>query len=147
MEITKEIDDIIEKALVDKTFSLEVIEKIKELKERVIELDSVKEENKNLKKSLTTAETEIGYKEGALENWNKREEELKTREAKVTESETKAASAETRLSDYKEMFGIVFRNPVLKETVFKSSQVQRESGGYPIQVPESESINTETVSE
>ena len=49
MEHAKEIQNIIEKVLVEKTFSLEIIEQIKKLRDDVVSLESA---NERMKKEL-----------------------------------------------------------------------------------------------
>lgn len=141
MDYNKEINSIIERALTEKTFNLEIIEEIKKLRELPEALEVASKQIETLlkeKSELTTKVTSLEVNEASV---NERELAVATREQELTILELKAEFNKTRADEIKEMFGIVFKNPVLKENVYKSSQVQvKDNSGYSTSMPESENV-------
>lgn len=119
----KEIEGIIEEATIQKTFSLEAVDRIKKLRDHFANLS---ESNEKLmtsweiqEKKLKETEKDRDALKKVLETWEQREEELKKREEEVTKKETRtqlvqqqAESAYRAKEDIKELVALVFRNPV-----------------------------------
>ncbi len=143
MDYKKEIDAIIETALAEKTFNLDIIDEIKKLKDLAVELEEVRADLTEKNTLVSNLRDELADQKSALETSEGELASLREREEKLREKELRAEFADTRLADYKEMVGLVFRNPVLKEQTFRHSNVQRESGGCIMSYPEDENSTVE----
>ena len=144
MDYKDQIDQIITQALTDKTFSLEVIEKIRELK---INVENLQSQNKELEKSLVaTKEARDGYQnkllqtEKTLAEYKEREEAMYKAEKASDKLNYELEFQKQRANEIKELVGLVFRNPVLKRS---------EHGNRPIvdnnNYVQSGSMNSETM--
>lgn len=149
MNYQEKISSIVEEALTEKTFSLEIITKIKQLKDdfdvlvassevskkRIIELET---ENKSLH-SINDRITEEN------KTWQLRENQIIEAE-KVADKKTYELSFQTkRAEEIKELFGIVFKNPVVRETAYKNGNIPVANGnGYPTTMSSTES-ETKTI--
>jgi hypothetical protein len=137
MDYQKQIDAILEQALTEKTFNLDVIGKIKELRDGFSKAqEQIKDYIENKKNN------EIAYskllkekQEVLLENeklvstiteWKKREEELVKREKTASILEVNLQNQTRRADEIKELFGWLIKGPTV---------VRTKSGTIPITVP------------
>lgn len=144
MDYKDKIDKIVEEALSDKTFSLEVVQRIKQLKDDLEELENKKEElteklelsDKNYQevKALLTKKTEehdVLFQ--TVEEWEKREAGLIKRETKMELVEQRANMEAASRSEIKELVGLLFKNPVVRKTKLVGHVTPSATqGGYPV---------------
>lgn len=120
MNFSKELDQLIQKGLQEKTFSLEVIDTIKALKddyEKVSEeLNTAAEMIKNLKVESAIKHGQILDLEGYKSKNINREGELEKREKEIQKLELQAQYAELRRADALNIVQTVFRSPVYTKT-------------------------------
>lgn len=148
MNYQEKISTIVEEALTEKTFSLDIITKIKELKDDFAKL---LEENK----TLVNRNIDMGVRNEELSKMNTqlvnknieysaREEVLTQKEKEADKKEYELAFQTKRGDEIKELFGIVFKNPTLQTAVYRNTQKPVESGSYLNSVNENETT-TETI--
>lgn len=113
----EKINQIIEQALTKKTFNLEIVEKIKELKNGFEEaqerIEVLGEDLKNIRKQKDEI---AGCLERTLEKLAKlerQEKEVKIERKKQKELQYKLEMADERRLEIKELVSLVFRNPVI----------------------------------
>lgn len=127
MDYKEKIDKIVEEALSDKTFSLEVVQRIKQLKDDLESLEAEKEKlteklelsDKNyheVKALLAKKTEEHDVLSQTVEEWEKREEGLIKRETKVELVEQRANMEAASRTEIKELVGLLFKNPVVRKT-------------------------------
>jgi organic radical activating enzyme len=151
IEYKKQIEEIIETALTEKTFSLEIIEKIKSLRDGFAEAI---EKNKELEEDLRKLRAEhsvtvekLSKTKLTLEECQIREAELVKREKEQDKKDYELEFQKKRAEEVKELFGIVFRNPTLKESVYKNTTVPISQNGYIQSATGSESEQKTTTTE
>ena len=117
-EYQAKIQSIIEAAMTEQTFSLEIINRIKELNDGFI---SATKEIEVLEKKLQTVLENNGTLNAQLCNANTKLRTFEERESKLIEREKSADrlewernSATSSKQEIKELVSMVFRNPVLK---------------------------------
>ena len=139
MILSKEFDDLIQKGLQAKTFSLEGVEAIKDMRDKVAKLET---SEINLTKKLESKDSQIDQKQTKIEEttniiatqkqkiakWKKREKEIKTREDNMTELETTTRMEELRRNDIFNLVKIIFEDSFRAEVITKV-----KSGTVPIQ--------------
>ncbi len=120
----EEINSLIEGLIVEKTFSLEIVEKIKTMRDSFIAMEE--------KEKTTHEQNIILQKENSsLSELNSKlitkDFDVSTREAVVSKKESKQAledlkleHANQRATEIRELFGIVFKNPVVRESVYNN---------------------------
>ncbi len=156
-DTSKQIEQIIDQAVTEKVFSLDIIEKIKGLKDDFEDAqDTIKvlqeqnkehrENNKGLCDSNNALRDLLGKATATIDIWQAKEKHLDAREKALYQVEMRAAYHEDRATEIKELFGIVFKNPVIKETVFKNTDTPIASGNgmYPSNYRGSETTETKT---
>ena len=121
METTKKIEEIIEIAITEKTFSLDIIDKIKSLKD---EFENVQDQLKVAHIKIDDQTRIINDKTEEIEKLRGRITELtefkNTHEKKAKEyakTEYELSFQKSRAEEIKELFGIVFKNPVVQRSV------------------------------
>ncbi len=125
MKTQQKIEEIINEAVTEKTFSLEIIAKIQDLKEEFnaltrqseIDLENAKESRKQIE-NLTI---KLSEKSTLLSAYELREEELTTWEKERAVKDVELKFQTSRANEIKELFGIVFRNPIVRETVYRNT--------------------------
>lgn len=128
------INSIIEEAVTEKTFSLDIINKIKALRDdfSVISksyelLKDVHERQSDSYKKITDEYNKLLERVNSFE---KRESELILREKQLDIQDLKLKHADEKYVITKELFGIVFKNPVVKEQAFKNTSTPLSNNGY-----------------
>lgn len=146
MTFQEEVNKLIEKALVEKTFSLEIVEQIKKMRDDYISMEaslkSSKENNDNLFKRNQELETENTTLKARDVNVSSREKVVKEKEDKQALEELKLQNAIESKKEIKELFGIVFKNPVVRSNVYKNTSVPVAQNGYVSNLSGSESENS-----
>lgn len=119
------IEEVITQALTEKTFSLEIIEKIKSLKdgfeanEKLVEelnkrLEFITKENNEVKSNLNIT----------IEKLNKyieRENAIKEKETALAKTNYELEFQTKRANEIKELMMIVFKNPVVRSSTFNNT--------------------------
>ncbi len=148
MNYQDKISTIVEEALTEKTFSLEIITKIKALKD---DFEAVTKENVNLfalNTDLAKGNADLTQKNNQLyvenEEYRKREDALAKKEKEAEKKEYELTFQTKRGDEIKELFGIVFKNPTVQSNVFRNTQKPVENGSYMSNVNETEAV-TETI--
>jgi len=134
----------IDKAVEEKTFSLDALKAIQAIKEQAEKLGKdLKYAQSNLERSKIDTERERSAKDRAektVQEWEKRESDLKARETKVTELEKQAAVAMAVSAAQLNMFGMVFANRTLRENIMETASKpvpNNTPGMYPTMMSES----------
>ena len=151
MNYQDKISTIVEEALTEKTFNLEIITKIKALKD---DFETVTASNESLKKrveDLTKGNTALTVENNRLvtENtaYKSREDALATKEKGADKQAYELDFQTKRASEIKELFSIVFKNPVVKEQAFRNGNVPVFENGYTTTRTTNENETKETVTE
>ena len=136
-DLTKLIDQIVE----DKTFSLEAVKIIEELRATAISLEEeVSQINKTYIAEQATSK-ELRKKNDLLTarvmKISDREKAVEAREAKITELEKAKAVAQAQASTYQSCMELVFRNTVVRREMLGSVPII-DSSGYHTQQTSSE---------
>ena len=153
MNYKDKISSIVEEVLTEKTFSLEIVTKIKALKDDFDDLIKVHDEakreiefqqktNKDLREVNQTLLSEnTAYKA--------REDELEKKEKAADKVIYELEFQKKRGDEIKELFGIVFKNPVVRESAYKNGSVPvpGNNGSYPTTMTSSESETKTTEQE
>lgn len=147
MDYTKDINNIIEKVLTEKTFNLEIVEEIKKLREMPEKLAEADEQIKALTTKNQELNTEVIQMRAKAEEVNQREIDVEKREREQTIKDVENKAKDTLLKEYKDVMSLVFRNTTVRENLYNSKSVYRESGGYANQYNESEVITKDVVTE
>jgi uncharacterized protein (DUF3084 family) len=143
MNYQQDINNIIEKALTEKTFTLEIIDEIKKLRELPEKLEQASVQIDSLLKERAELQALNSTLSSQKSNVEEREKAVALKERELEIKEIKSTFAETRLNDYKSMFDLVFRNTQVRENIYKSGTVPVESGGYVSDRNTSSSVNVE----
>lgn len=126
----QEVDSIVEKAVTEKTFSLEIIDQIKKLKELPKKLEEADERIEILTKEnarLTVDNTALVKKADDVVRREKAVAE-KEQEQKIIDERNKGIV--TRLQDNKDMMTLIFRNTTIRENRFGIVPIADNSGYF-----------------
>ena len=132
MNYQTDIIDILDKALVEKTFDLEIVTKIKQLKdEHVTALERIKELEKerasyiNIQSDLNR---DLQQQKEALLVWRSKEKAIEEAEKGAEKLKYELQFQKDRGNEIKEMFMHVFRNPTIMRS--KMTNVPVSQNGY-----------------
>lgn len=141
------INEIIDDILVNKTFSLETVDKIKSIKDRTVLLEK---HNLQLLEDKEKKDEEISRLNSIVEelsdfkrNAIKVENDIIEREKSLYKKEVEASFQKEKATLIKELFDTVFRNTEVRKNIYKQTQVV--SNGYTSQLPENESVIEQSV--
>ena len=127
-ELTKLIDQMVQ----EKTFSMEGVAAINELREQAeLMQKTIKQLQESFKKENECANrlrNDNDALKGELKNWRAREEKLTNRESKITELEKDRAVANAKADTFRECVGLVFRNTTVRENMVGTRPVAESSG-------------------
>lgn len=116
-----ELLEFVNKLVEDKTFNLDAVGRIAELREKVIALEkqlTFKEnDNIKLKREIAVLNGKGESLEQQLKNWEDREEKLKVREAAATELEKVTAVANAKAEVYSTCMTQMLANRVVRENI------------------------------
>jgi septal ring factor EnvC (AmiA/AmiB activator) len=142
----KEITDLVEKLVQDKTFSLDAVKAVDELKKK---FEAVEKERDYFKTENTSNKQHVAELEKELRLWSDKAKELETQVGALKAEQDKAkasiyeAAMHRAVADaYKDAMQIVFKPNLVRETVAKSVPIA-VSGGYPTNFCESATIDRE----
>jgi len=123
----EEVDKVIESALIEKTFNLDIIGKIKELRDELLRLQ---ESNEILKKDIDEKNNLITGLNNRNNSLSDECEKFKTREKLLNESEKElykkeqtALNESSKLTLVVDLFKIVFRNTEVRSEMFKNDPI------------------------
>lgn len=129
-EINKLVDDLI----VEKTFSLEIVEKIKKMRDDFLAMEEKEKQTSERNSELTTQNSKLVEENNRLkahdEGVTNREKVVAEKEAKQALQDLKLEHAVDKHKEMKELLGIVFKNPVVRETAYKNTNVPVAQNGY-----------------
>lgn len=148
MDYQDKISTIVEEALTEKTFNLEIITKIKTLKD---DFEQLTVKNEGQSRRINDLETEnksirtINEKLLADNNAYKvRENEIAKSEKEADKSKYELEFQKKRGDEIKELFGIVFKNPVVQQQVYRNTSIPTPNGSYMSNVSENETVTHTT---
>ena len=126
MDLTQELEKVIQKAAIDQTLTPKAVE---HFQEQIRQAGDLKKEVERLEKRKTEQAQEIErvvtknreYKD-ELDAYKAREASLVERENKARELELKAEYQGTRVQDHKDMMGIIFRNTEVRRNIYENRQ-------------------------
>ncbi len=133
MEKYKEkIEEVLTQALTEKTFSLEIIEKIKSLRDGFIQNENIIKQQIIKIEELSKQNSEItSYNiklQNIVESYETREKDLEQKEKKSDKVLYELDFQKKRADEIRELFQIVFKNPVVRETAYKNASGFNGSG-------------------
>lgn len=127
MELEKEIKEIIEKSL-PKQVGEVLAARLKAAEEDAIQVKNLREsnvelinQNKVLFDSFRQAEKKLSEAEKVAADYRRRESVLANLETEKKLIEMRAANAEERVKDHKEMMQTVFRVATVRETIYTNT--------------------------
>jgi chromosome segregation ATPase len=143
----EKIQSVIEEALTAKTFSLEIIEKIKSIKDHDAflekELETTKIRSDEQSKRIGSLSADKDLLQMKVNDFEKRESDLRTKEAEQNKLRYELQFQKQRADEIRSLFEIVFRNPIWQENT--SRNIPMMVNGYPSSQSESE-YKTKTIS-
>jgi septal ring factor EnvC (AmiA/AmiB activator) len=146
MEYQNKIDEVITQVLTEKTFNLEIIEKIKLLKDDFEnakqQITRLAEINSGLYKELDEHKEKCRTLDEEVQEFRKKSAEIDKKERMLEKNQYEIYFQTKRADEIKELFTIVFRNPVVQKSTFES--VPLSSNGY-VTTHTSNSTQTETI--
>lgn len=132
MAIPQELQEVVQRILIDKTLSVEALDAVKaihvdntKLNSTVVELRSTIENNNGRISALTT---ELGVFKNLEEQLKARETAVAAREKLMTDLEKKAAVADAISQTFDKCFDKVFRNATINKSVVSNVPVAVEGG-------------------
>ena len=121
----KKITTVIEEALITKTFSLEIIGRIKEIRDahekQAGELITAVKLNENLAINYNKERERADAAVARLAGVEKRENDVTAREKSQDIKDVKNDFYKNWADKIEHLFGIVFKNPVVRESVYKNA--------------------------
>lgn len=147
MDYQKQIDQIVQEAVTSKTFSLEIIDKIKELKSAFAKAqEDIKLKDEMIvskSKLLNEFNDEVVRLKKVETEYNKRKAELVIEEKKAEKLNYELVFQKERANEIKELFSLVFRNPViLKNKMVGHAVSNSQGGGYTTSTNDTETEST-----
>ena len=133
MSYQEDIQKILDQALTEKTFSLDVIDRIKALRDAVVSQEA---QNKQLLERVKTLEEDsrdwrdkYTSSVAVSTEWMKRSESVLEREKTADRMNYELEFQKKRADEIKEIVSLVFRNPVLKSQSYGNVPM-RDNNGY-----------------
>lgn len=124
MDYKKTIEEVLMTAVTEKTFSLEIIEKIKSLKDGFDKSqDIIKDLRKlidNRNEMLDVFEKDRDALALKVASYEARESDIATKEKTFEKNTYELSFQKSRADEIKDLFKIVFRNPTVQSSVFES---------------------------
>lgn len=131
----KKISEIIEQVLTEKTFNLEIVEKIKRLREDVSfltsEVERLNKEKEDLEKRNEDLSQKLADTEESLNSLKSKEKEILKREKNIEKMQYELEFQKARAEEIRQLFEIVFRNPTVLRTRTIENLVQTPGNSYP----------------
>ena len=141
----QKIDDIISEAITAKTFSLEIVEKIKSLRDdfgtEVTKNETLEKTNADLISGNNDLATQVSKLTAEVQTFKVRETSIAEKEKMLEKNEYELIFQKQRAEEIKQLFGIVFKNPTIRETVYRNSTVPVANNGYVQSMSGSENEN------
>jgi hypothetical protein len=143
-ELTKMIDDLVEQ----KTFTLDGLKAVQELREQAIALTEKNRNNedvlKGTKADLQARNNELVKANAELAKFKDMETALVEREKKQTKLECDVEKHKALAEQGKEFVQLIFRNQTVMTSTMKHIPIAGSNGcaGFPVQVNETESKTT-----
>jgi predicted RNase H-like nuclease (RuvC/YqgF family) len=124
----EQIDHIIETALTEKTFTFEIIDEIKKLKELPPIVEELNKKVNELNSEKEQLKSELDTLKLMTESVKKREQDVLVKERTLELKEVENIWKDNLLNEYKNMMSLVFRNTTIRENKFGTVPVERN--GY-----------------
>lgn len=140
---------LIDRAVEEKTFSLDALTAVQKIKEQATKLDTdLKYARDSLKSQQHETEREASAKrraEEVVKTWEAREAAIAVREAKVTELEKASAVAQAEARTFNSVFDRMFANRQFREMIIESGNVPMAggAGGYPQSMPNNKAVTVD----
>lgn len=122
MDYQTQIEEVLTQAITEKTFSLEIIEKIKSLKDGFEAnkklVDSLNERIESLVTNNKQLSFDLNNARIKLDTYLKREEEILKKEKELDRNNYELQFQKNRANEIKELMMIVFKNPIVRKSTF-----------------------------
>ena len=138
-DYTQQINNLIETVLTEKTFNLEIVEKIKELRELPAKVKELEEKEFELRSKLADVKKENEVLNLSASKVKERETAVVIKERELELKGVEMKWKDYLLDEYKSMMQMVFRNTTIRENRLGSVPV--ESNGYINTHPTNETID------
>ena len=133
-EFQQKIEEIVSQAVTEKTFSLEIIEKIRSLKEtsdaEIKKTEQLTKINDEIRIRNVNLDSEVRELTKKLTDFETRETEIAVKEKQLDRKDYELTFQINRANEIKELFSIVFKNPIIKEIAHRNSNVPVAVNGY-----------------
>lgn len=131
----KALKQAIAKVVADKTFSVEAVDAIKALRDDLKVKEELLKKAERNEKYLTKQIDELGVRvttfESEAEDFTEERKRLAKRKEDFGNAETRALVAEAKLAGVMDVANLVFRNVEIRESIYGTVPVLRESSpGY-----------------
>lgn len=128
-ELTKLIDNLVEQ----KTFGLDALGPIKDLRDRAAKQEAALKESSDRIGKLEALgyqkDNKIKLLESDVRDWAQRQAEIENRERKVFELEKASAVAVAQSGVWSDAFHTIFKNTITRESINRSSPIAVNSSG------------------
>ncbi len=129
------IDQILQEAVTEKTFTLDIVDKIKRLKNDFAlatkKIEDLRKEKQEVYAESVNLKSEVRQLTDQQDGYDKRLADLVKREAQQERLAYELDFQRQRSTEIKELFGIVFRNPVVtRSAIGSSSEPNPSMSGY-----------------
>ena len=129
------IDQLLQEAVTEKTFTLDIVDKIKRLKDDFASatktIEDLRKEKQEMYVESVNLQSEVRRLTNQQDGYDKRLADLVEREARQERLAYELDFQRQRSTEIKELFGIVFRNPVVTRSAIGSSSESNPSmSGY-----------------
>jgi hypothetical protein len=131
--MTPELENSIQDLINDRTFSLEAVEKIKALRDKLQKTEEILETNDNLKdtyyKNWNNFQNKHELNLKKLKIWEQAEADLIQREKNITKLECEVKMYRELANAHREDFAAVFKNPITSKTIYDTIPLTMEYSG------------------
>ena len=146
--MSNELTILIDKLVEDKTFSLEGVKAITQLKDKAILQEKKIEELESYKKDafiqILTIENDKKDLESKLRNIEEREKKVRDQEIAIEVIKTKLDMLNATKKDLFDLVGMIFKSPIIRENVIGNVPVSPgPNGQYPVTIPTNQSTTRE----
>lgn len=124
MDYKEKIEEVLTQVLTEKTFNIDVIEKIKSLKDGFESSTKLVDELKSRLDFITKENTQLNQKNGELhiklDTYIQRENDISDKEKNLAKTNYELEFQKKRADEIKELMMIVFKNPVVRKSSYNN---------------------------
>ena len=146
--MSNELTELIDKLIVDKTFSLEGLSAVSTLKDKAISqeklISSLELKNKEFNTENTTLKNTNYELLNKVSNIEEREKKVRDQEIAIEVIKTKLDMLNATKKDLFDLVGMIFKSPIIRENVIGNVPVSPgPNGQYPVTIPTNQSTTRE----